>query len=68
VNIEQKLSMLAKRRKTDPNGSIGSKTFMETTSIYITCANFFDVSLNQAPENKFRSPEDALRPMLHPLP
>lgn len=68
VTIEQKLSMLAHRRETDPNGSIGSKKFMETTSIFITCADFFDVSLNHPPENKFRSPEDALKPLLHPLP
>ncbi|MFA6212383.1 MAG: hypothetical protein WCT03_06800 [Candidatus Obscuribacterales bacterium] len=68
VTIEQKLSMLAHRRETDPNGSIGSKKFMETTSIFITCADFFDASLNHPPENKFRSPEDALKPRLHPLP
>lgn len=67
VTIEQKLSMLAHRRETDPNGSIGSKKFMETTSIFITCADFFDVSLNHPPENKFRSPEDALRPLLQAL-
>lgn len=65
VHIEQKLSMLAERRKTDPNGSIGSRDFMKTTSMFIYCADFFDVSLNQAPKHKFRSPEDALRPMLY---
>jgi len=63
VTVEEKEEMLARHKETDPNTTFNRK-FMETTSILISCFNYFDVRLNHPPTKEFESIENALKPRL----